>query len=1458
MPKLYLSVLLLLFHIGIAGGQPPHRFKLYTSENGLFQKEVMKIMQDRKGQMWFATWDGLYKFDGYTFKNYKTMPGDGVELSSNRQEDLIEDRNGYIWLRGYDGFVSRYNPATENIENLSLNNYFAEEMFPSADGDLWIRAHGEQIIHIMTDSLTGNFKAERITDKGHGNAFYEDKNGMMWLLSSKGLYLYDKKRRQFHAVSDGIGCYSVVEAGRYLYFTRDLGRISIYTGKLPLKEVQLPTKYAVVDGDNMTDGRVVVGTQGDGLFVCSPQGKVEQHYSQENTPGMPSSVIKNLFTDSYNDIWCELATPGLMHLSPQRLLYDFFTATDNYGKPISVGDAKMKKIEDRNGQLWLSVGGANLTWYDRKKNMLVPFYDAVQQQGWTSENNLVEIYSDRQGNLWFCGKRTGLEKATFYSNDFHFIETGETEYMRDIRGLMQDSHGHIWVGNKDGEVIVYDSAYRLLGRLQHSGQVTTGSHDSFGRVYAFAEDDNGTIWIGTKGSGLIKATPTGKELTYKLDYYKHDDKQPFSLSDDNIFSLHVDRRQQLWIATFGGGLNCVDLKAALKGDIKFIHAGNLWKRYPIGQCNRVRFVTSDQKGRIWVGSTGGLVMCEGNLSKGKELEFHHFTRDSKNPHSLSYNDVHGICFTRKGEMYVATYGSGFNKLEQYDGKDDIRFRNYSMRDGLESDILLSVEEDRDGNVWFASETGLSKFTPSTGNMEVFASTAFQQRINFSEGMAVCAKNGDMLFPTYNYGVLYFSPKEIKASQFVPNIIFTSFIQEQQVVKPTAKGPLTTNIDNQQLISLPHDKNSFSIEFAALDMNDPETIKYAYRLKGFEDNWNYVGNQHMATYTNLPKGKYILEVRSTNSDGVWVDNLRTLDIEVKPSFWETPLAYLLYFVGFIALTMIATYIMTTIYRLKDKVKMEEQISDVKLNFFTDISHELRTPLTLIAGPVGQLMKSNTMNGKERQLLSLTDKNVKRMLQLVNQLLDFRKIQDKKMKMRVRQTNLVAEIQKVMDNFRTLADEHQINFRLKSEVEQLNIWTDTDKLENIIFNLLSNAFKYTPDGKTITVEIAEKPTEALFTVKDQGIGISREKQEKIFERFNNANEQDHSDKPSSGIGLSLVKELVALHHGSIRVESEPQQGSSFIVSLPKGTGHFGRDVEYILDDEVVKNFDDDHDDDHDYDNDYGDDKGEMQRLLIVEDNEELRFFLRQVFDGQMIVEEAANGLQALERCEQQQPDIIISDVMMPEMDGIDLLERLKNELSTCHIPVVLLTAKTNIESRIKGMDIGADDYITKPFSSDYLQARVQNLIRQRERLQAYYRHMLLEDVSAHESSTKPLSQKETPTAVLPADQRFMDGVINIIEQHLDDSNLKIDTLAQGIALSRTVFYNKFKSLTGLSPVDFIRQYRLKQALLKMEEEDTPISQIAYSVGFSDPRYFSTCFRQQFGMTPTEYKERKKASS
>ncbi|MCD8042155.1 MAG: response regulator [Tannerellaceae bacterium] len=1443
-------------------------FTHYSSENGLSQNTVMNILEDSKGYMWFATWDGINKFDGYTFKTYNPNDDNPAHFTNNRVDYFYEDTGGYLWILSYDNRAHRFDPRTETFIKVPAtgdeSHYFIHSIQVLPDA-VWLLTANEGAIRVSNgkgeEVITGLFSPRngRLLSADVLSVAC-DTGGNEWLLTGQGLYKYDPVSGNLLSFFTGQGegegqpFHSFLQEGENLWFGSSQGKVWRYNNREEFFELkEFAVSSPIVSMQQLNEQELIVATGGDGFFVYNTHTGTPRYYNKNNS-SLPGNHILSMFVDSHSEVWFDISeVSGVTHYNPEsgniiREIVD--TEKGNAER----SDPRFHIHEDINGFLWVHPFGGGFSRYNREKGRLEPFYNRTGSADWRFSNKLHSAYSDRAGNLWMSTHSKGLEKISFSASTFTLTAAENLPYeslTNDTRCLYEDYQGRIWVGTKDGKIRVYTATGEYIGYLTREGTISRSGVQAAGVAYHIMQDQDHVFWISTKGEGLVRATEQNGR--FSLDYFKYDPADEYSLSDNNVYYTHADTYGRIWVATFGGGLNYLEYPPA--GTPRFINYRNRLTTWPIEYCYRVRTVTSDTQGRIWVGTTSGAVSFQAGFTDPSTIRFHHYYRDKDTPGSLSNNDVHSILVTREGEVYLATFGGGLNRVTDGLDPEKIRFTTYTVQDGLPGNVLLSMQEDTGNKIWISSENGLCRFNPGTSVAEAYDDTHFNFHATFNEAASLCLRNGEMLFGAMT-GVVSFRPGAIRKSTFIPPVVFTGFLLGNEEITPGTGSLLQVIPDETHHIWLKPDRKIFTLQYAALDMKAPEKIQYAYKLEGFDQEWNYVDKLRSVTYINLPKGDYRFLVRSTNAEGVWVDNIREMQVTILPTFRETPWGILLFVVLIFLTIFVAVAILFTIYRLKHKVRMEQQISDIKLRFFTNISHELRTPLTLIAGPVEHVLSNEQLTPGSREQLQIVERNTNRMLRLINQILDFRKIQNKKMKLKVQPVDIVQFVRRVMDNFESLAEEHRIDFILESEIKELTLWLDIDKLEKIVFNLVSNAFKYTPRDKMIRVFIREDEESVSLAIEDQGIGIAESRRESIFERFENLVDKNIFDQSSTGIGLSLVKELVEIHKANISVNSRLGEGSIFTVTFRKGKEHYDATTEFILSDrfnetavtlkpesEFIPT------------TALGDVTEETPEnigkdvLLIVEDNAELRTFLRAIFHTTFRVVEAAGGTEGLNKARQLIPDMIISDVMMPGLTGIELIKELREQISTSHIPVILLTAKASIESKLKGLEYGADDYITKPFSSTYLQARVGNLLAQRRKLQDIYRSGVV-DVPA--VTGQPVEEQQPQPGISPNDRRFMDKLYSLMESHMDNGDLIVDDLVKELAVSRSVFFKKLKALTGLAPVEFIKEVRIKRAAALIEENEYTMTQISYMVGINDSRYFSKCFKQVYGMTPTEYKE------
>lgn len=1436
------------------------RFSYYTVDEGLSENNVLCMLQDKKDNMWFGTYDGLNKFDGYNFKVYKGNADNKQKLLNYRIDRMKEDRDGYLWIQTYDGRTYRFDPALETFLPVPqcdgrYKNYKSalKGLYVLADGTVWITGGGYGVnndcfrvenkadgsVSVTHFSLLAGSKPS----SGKINKIHLDKSHNTWILTQNGLSIIRKHSSEnirLFKKSQGGALFSICETGNFIYIGGERGYMRVFDRRKGTSgTVKTPFLSDIIDIKDVGRNELFILTNNAGFYLYNIKTGGFTSFTRSAGCGIQSDNFYSCYKDRQNNIWLNSENDQVVYFeTAQRRVNSFKVFGDRF--TASMTALKFFVVEDNNGNIWVHPKTGGFSHYNARTRQLEPFYNAPTAADRKFSNVVRSAITDRQGNLWLCPNQ-GVVKVAFKPSLFSFTKPVPDVFFSEknqVRALFQDQDNRLWVGTKDGCLYLFDARHKLIGRMGADGRLNTPVPFN-AQVYHIISDHTGAIWLATKGDGIYRLNKLpGGGTAFSLKKYRHNSHDAYSLSSDAVYTMFEDHLKRLWVGTYGGGLNLIE--SLPDGGIRFINSQNTLRKMP-AQCANVRFITEDKNKQILVGTTGGLVAFRADNTTPGSIRFYHYNFNPEDKEGLSGNDVHYILNARNGNLYLGIYGGGLNVLPGgLNVNQKPRFKVYTKAAGLPSDIIFTLYEDAKEQIWISSQTKIMKYNPQTEQFDLF-NPVLANKYSFMEATVCQTRQGELIYGTTD-GFVSFNPLKTVKSRFVPRISFT---QLQVLNKPMIVGaegsPLTRIIDETSRLTLSHKQNIISIGFAALDYGDPQNIQYAYKLEGVDADWNYVGSQRIATYTNLPKGKYTFKVKSTNADGVWLQNERRILIERQPSFWESAWGVLFYLCLLFLITVLTSYILFIIYKLKNDVAVEQRITNMKLRFFTDISHELRTPLTLIASPIENILRNESLSDNVQEQLSVVKRNTDRMLRLINQILDFRKIQNEKMKLLIEGVHVGTFVNDICRNFQKLAEERRIAFCVVDSTQDALLWVDKDKFEKIFYNLLSNAFKFTQSGNPIEVCVSEQADTVSITIKDSGAGIGNEMLKKLFNRFESLVSSDSPFQGGTGIGLALTKELVELHKASIEVESEPGKGTSFKVTFLKGHAHFGNTDEYIL---------------HDLTSDVtevepdvtavADDvirEGEKPSVLIVEDNAELRNFLSSALRAHYYVHEAVNGKDALAVLPDLSPDLIISDIMMPEMSGLELAKAIRDDLSVSHIPLVLLTAKDDIESKLQAMEYGADDYITKPFSSAYLEARIENLLKQRQQLQEYYRASLTSGVI---SVSKP--------NVTSQDDVFIQRVMKYVEENIDDSELSIDGIAAFIGMSRSSMFKKIKSLTGLAPVDFLKEVRLQRAAQLIETEEFNVSQVAYMVGLNDPRYFSKCFKMKFGVSPSEYNKKK----
>ncbi|MCW1736098.1 hybrid sensor histidine kinase/response regulator transcription factor [Anaerorudis cellulosivorans] len=1437
-------------------------FEHYGAEDGLPQHTVMDILQDKKGFMWFTTWDGLCKFDGYKFITYRLSPSTNPEAKSNRLDYIYEDKYNTIWILSYDKQAYRFNPQTEvftgvhSLEYYKDKEFYTSQIIMAKSGKIWLLSDDSGCI-CVTDST---FKAEIFNTRNQNltddfvTTIYEDKKRNSWILTGKGLTFlspnHDQKLFYFHPKSDTPykKCepfFDALEFEDEIWFASSNGRIWRYdkdNGVFSVLKTQATSD--IITLKKISSEKIFIVSENSGFLIYNTfDGSIDK-YDTQTLPGMKSDKILNTFIDKSKNIWMETDQLGVAKFNPYTKKYIHFTPSIESTES-NVFPPNFFIFEDKENRLWVHPRGGGFSLYDKTEDKLQPFYNEPFAPNWMFSNMLHSAYADRQGNLWLATRSCGLEKVIFYDSKFKTIHVNSNIHSavnNDVRPIFQDSEKNIWIATKDEKIHIYDQNMQKKGILTEDGIIGEGPSLA-GSAYCIMEDSKKNIWIGTKGKGVYKLIRKKNPNTFEIHPIQHNPHNPFSLSNDNIYSIFEDKNGNIWIGTYGGGLNLIRGGNEKSG---IINGNNNLKNYPLKQGAQVRILSADKHGNIYVGTTFGLIVFDENFTKPEEIVFRVYLRKDR-ANSIGGNDIFDICTTKSGDTYIGTFGGGISKIEETDQNGfPLTFKSFGTSNGLPSNIILSLMEDNDGNLWIATEEKLTKFNPQKETFENFSEIKrLMKKQSFSENSRCRIHNGSMLFG-FSHGIVIFDPKDIAHPTFNPYLALVQLKIFNQRIPISTKGPLKKNINYLEKLELKHDQNFFSIEFAALDYVDPENILYAYKLDGFDKEWIYTGNNRIANYTNLSKGKYTFRVKSTNSEGVWMNNERTLAIEVLPPFWDTSWAHFIYVLLSLTLIYFVFKILHTFYEMRNKIILEQKESEIKTTFFTNISHEIRTPLTMIVSPIENMLQRNDTPEPIKKQLTIVTKNTNRLLNMVNQILDFQKIQQTS-SLTVTKIEIVPFVENIFNTFSKNAEIQHIEYTFVNKAEGAILWADPEAVEKILVNLLSNAFKYTPMGKSIRLSVFEQNDKLAIQVADTGLGINKEKQSRLFKRFESFNED--KSKPSTGIGLSIVKDLADKHHADIQVESETGKGTTFTVLFKKGILHYDSDVlikdstetkqenkPSFINEVLNKNIS------------LNEKTNEKTCILIVEDDEDLRQFIKSLLEIDYEVHEASNGKEGMKKALELIPDFIISDIMMPEMDGIKFLENVRKNIQTSHILFLLLTAKTTIDSKLEGFEHGADEYITKPFSVSYFQTRIKNLLKRRNELQQYYRNK-----GYSEPDKETIETSSLHNFINQQDADFLKSVDDFIQNHLGENDFVVEDLAREMGMSRTVFFKKIKGLTGLSPIEYIHEAMMQKAACLLKTGEFTVKEISFMLGISDTKYFTKCFKKKYSVTPGEYKKK-----
>lgn len=1366
--------------------------KFEQLSEGLSEKSVTCMLQDQKGFMWFGTRNGLNRYDGVEFKIYEFVYGDSTSLGGNFINALVEDSLGNIWVGTLDAGLNLYDRKRDIFIRYQPN---AND--PTALSDAWI------------------------------SDLYQDSKNNLWIGTEKeGLDLLEPGSKKFR------------------HFKNDPGNNS-----------SLSNNHVRVIFDD-AKSNLWIGTYGGGLDLFDRKQNKFIHHRHDplDESTISSNYLYSWLRDSDGNIWVG-TREGLNLIVENETGYAFKRYKPNIKDPTGmIHNIVLSIAEDNLGRLWIGMENGALTIYDRKTKTFSNFWPNPLDPTSIGSNSIWSVYKDKMGTIWIGARNRGINKWDQYHTKFiHHIlppSGGHKLANNDVLCFVEDEQGNLWIGTDGGGLNYLDRKTNTYTHYVHDPNDPKSL--SSNSVISLELDSYGDLWIGTWEGGLNRFD----KKNGVFHHYYHDPNNPESLGSNYVFSIFEDSSRKLWVSAFYEGLDLYDRESD-----SFIHyRKDVNNPNAIGH-NRVFTMFEDSRKNMWIGTEGGGLI---HMQKGQNGEptFTSYRYDVNDPSSLSSNLINAIYEDSRHNLWIGTW-AGLNKFD-YQTKT---FKAFRKEDGLADNVVYGIIEDGDGNFWVSTNQGISKFDPVAIKVENYNTADGLQAQEFIRGSFLKSKSGEFFFGGVN-GFNSFYPNEILDNPNVPPVYITNFWIYNDLMKPgVANSPLKSNITETEEIILPYTQNEFSFEFAALNYSQAFKNRYAYYLEGYDKNWHDAGTQRKASYAKVPPGEYTFRVKATNNDGVWNEKGVVLRIIVNPPWWKTWWAYSAYAMAAIALFLWYRQNLINRERLRNDLKLEhlqltkmQEMDKLKSYFFANISHEFRTPLTLILSPIRDMVAGN-FKGDIKKQYQMVIRNGERLLRLINQLLDLSKLGAGSMKLKTSSLDIVQFLKPIVSAFDSYAERSHLKFSFEHPAEPVMVYFDPDKFEKIITNLLSNAFKFTREGEIkLSVKVLGSLQKKLtpgqnsnnfveIAVMDSGAGIPQEYLNSIFDHFYQVAHQSNSE--GTGIGLSLTKELVELHKGKIFVESVEGKGSIFKVLLLLGRDHLKAaeidesDGSIVVTNKTIEGLEEvvpagfttpssEHSS--------GDRNTEdLPRILIVEDNTDMRTYIRQSLEGHYQIFESSDGKDGIKKGMEVIPDLIISDVMMPGVDGVTLCKTVKNNIYTSHVPVILLTAKADLESKIEGLETGADEYLSKPFNSYELQVRARNLIRSREILRQRF------------TESKKLVLEPKEISITSLDEKFLKNVLHVIEKNIEDSEFRVETLGKELEMDSMAVYRKIKALTGQTAVEFIRTIRLKRAAQLLKQKKLTVAEVTYNVGFNDLQYFRTCFKKQFGVSPSEYMTR-----
>ncbi|MDR3117973.1 MAG: response regulator [Mediterranea sp.] len=1330
------------------------------------------------------------------------------ELSSSLINHVYQDRRGFIWVSTEDGLnkfdgnkftIYRQNP--NDTASLAVN--YIKSVFEDSHNRFWVL--GLDVVQLY-ERDTDSFRMIPFRLNGgvapHTMAIIERKNKEIWIGTlGQGVMKLENER------------FVPVEEVNRIIETRSVEMI--YEDE---------------------QQQVWINTKDKGLFLYSPATRKVRRFTARDQ--LTSETISSFTENKKGQLFAGTLNGGLMRLNRSTMAFEpvpYQNKTDLNIKTL---------MTDSRNNLYIGTDGNGIKQIDSDNNRIVDCNINIGVFD-LSSSKVHSILEDNGGNFWLGIFQKGLVFVPSMQNKFNYY--GYKSFNKNsigsacVMSIRQDRKGVIWVGtDNDGLYAIDDDGNRLAHFKEKDGSNPDGSAPL--SIMCILEDSQGRLWVGSyfNGLALIDKT-TGRSRYIRLLSGK--DSQG---NNERIFCLTEDSDRNIWVGTYGSGVYKMSLSQQILAQYKSDRAsggnsdGNRL-------CNDyINCIIRDKDGLLWIGT------CNGLSCLNPETETFMDFSEEESPLTRAF--VHTMLEDGNGILWIGT-SEGLYRFD----KKRRQLTSYHVDKGLPSNVICGIVEDNDGNLWISTHQGISKLIVSTGTFVNYYASDGLYGNEFTRGAYYRNKQGKIYFGGTS-GISSFFPHEITTQKRKLNVEITDFMLANRSIRKGDRcgGNIITDtlVMDATRFTLAHDHNSFSLEFSTMDFSTPEKTVYQYKLEGLNNDWLSTNpGTNRVTYTNLPPGKYTFSVRAKEDENL--SDIRRATIIITPPWHRTGWAKLLW--ATLLGAIIYSIIMYLIARIRHKNELlkvlhQEEINEAKLQFFINISHEIRTPLTLIISPLEKLIAEA---GSEIQpTYRMIYRNAQRILRLINQLMDIRKIDKGQMKLKFRQTDLTGFVDDLVRTFDYQARKKNIKFSFEHEGNALKAWIDLNNFDKVLMNVLSNAFKYTPDNGEITVRIAEGTDNSVrgplrtyieITVTDTGTGINKDEMERIFERFYQAGGQPGRSASGTGIGLHLSRSLVELHHGTIKAENrEDRAGARFIIRLPAGAGHLSieelEDKENAMgiklseksDAQIFAAADDG------YPKSRKNRRKTRYRVLIAEDDDEIRQYICRELGAEFHVNGCSNGKEALDTIMREEIDLIVCDIMMPELDGITLCKKMKQNINVNHIPVIMLTAKSKTEDRIEGLEVGADAYIVKPFNMEVLRTTVFNLINNRERLKGQRSSKLI-----IEERVDKIERKSN-------NELLMNRILKIINERISDPELNVEALAAGVGLSRVHMHRKLKELTNQSTKNFIRNIRLKQAATLLIENGITVSEVAYATGFISVSHFSNAFKDFYGVSATEYRE------